>query len=68
MAERHYLTVNGDHWERAVESRPLIANGAESITSNQKTKKPLENMAYDASQGFLMTSLVPPQGLEPWTR
>ena len=42
---------------------PLLASRARSLTGNQKAKKPLENIAIDASQGFLMPALVPPQGL-----
>jgi integrase len=68
VAERHYLQVTDAHWKAAVESRPPIrppiTNGSDPITKNQDIKKPLENMAYDASQGLGMDPLVPPQGLE----
>lgn len=70
VAEQHYLTVTDQHWERAIDSRPLtrplITNGAPSCTSHQDTKKPLENMLDDASQGLVMAGKVPPQGLEQY--
>ena len=60
------------HRKAAVESGShtgsQITSEAESPTQNQDMKKPLEIMPIDASQGFVMTDLVPPQGLEPWTR
>jgi integrase len=72
VAERHYLQVTDAHWKAAIESRPHvrphIANGSESLTKHRDVKKPLENMAIDASQGLGMAPLIPPQGLEPWTR
>jgi|688.fasta_scaffold00289_61 integrase len=69
VAERHYLQVTDDHWKVAIESRPHvrphITNGPDPITKNQDTKKPLENIAIDASQGLVMAGQVTPMGFEP---
>jgi integrase len=71
IAERHYLQVTDQHWQDAVECpqsrppiRPPIPNGSESLTKNQGTQKPLENMGIDALQGLAMAGLIPPTGLE----
>lgn len=68
VAERHYLQVTEEHWKAAVESRPHvrphITNGSDPITKNQDIKKPLENIAIDASQGLVIGQIVTPMGSE----
>lgn len=69
VAERHYLQVTDEHWRTAIDSRSHtgshIKSGSGAITKNQPTKKPLEIIGGDASQGLVMADLVTPMGFEP---
>ncbi|MBX3423413.1 MAG: tyrosine-type recombinase/integrase [Pirellulaceae bacterium] len=72
VAQKHYLQVTDADWKNALQRRPLtgslVTSGAATITKNHATHKPLENIASDASQGFVMARGIPPTGLEPVTK
>ncbi len=75
VAERHYLQTTDAHWERAGLVTAVfggVAGGiipadpaASAATPNAKIPG---NMASDSAGLPGILSIMPPQGLEPWTR
>jgi hypothetical protein len=72
VAAKHYLQVTDEHWTRATEFRSPtgspIASPTGSITTNHGTKEPSVMLGFDGLGSVQTSDLVPPQGLEPWTR
>ncbi|MFN9510238.1 MAG: hypothetical protein ACK6AO_14600, partial [Planctomycetota bacterium] len=78
IAERHYLQTTDAHWEKAIANGVgEIQNGGNAggnIRANLEASIASENAEAPTisgcdPHGFVGISyLVPPQGLEPWTR
>ena len=72
VAEKHYLQVTDEHWERASKpspvlspTRPPIDDPSASIASDHKTKKPSEKLGNDGLGTIVIPYLVTPTGVEP---
>jgi len=72
VAAKHYLQVTDEHWGRAIDfgtpTGSPIANNQGPLVPITETRKPLENKGFDGLRYAQDGSLIPPQGLEPWTR
>ena len=64
VAERHYLQVTDEHWERASNlspTRPPITAQTGSISEKQKQKNPAKSRVLRDADSYLVT----PTGVEP---
>ncbi len=69
VAEKHYLQVTDEHWQRAMDfgshTGSHITNNTGAITTDHKTKKPSEKLGSNGSRGIAIPYLVTPTGVEP---
>jgi integrase len=67
VAEKHYLQVTDEHWERAASLSPIlspITDQSEGIDENHETEKPCEKQGSESERGIVIPYLVTPTGLE----
>ena len=68
VAEKHYLQTTDEHWGKANEfGTPISCNQGGNPFHHENTK-PNDLQGSDGCGLPLKAHLMPPQGLEPWTR
>ena len=72
IGQKHYSQVRPSDWEAAAgfggSTGGSITANQGGISSPHENEKTLNSLGNEGSRCLVMDSLMPPQGLEPWTR